>query len=509
MSRAKPQPPPDLLRMNEALISKVNNLQLEMEQRLDERMEEGYAGLDWANRIDRDYLWIRTSGANAPQFRYMTKATIDMYSDQSHFMRVFNPLIKRIVTVKTQFTFALDFSITSQSLQTNIDAIKKNRLNRQAVFTHKAITDIDGELLESGNVYLAIWKDMDPVRIRGWPNNEITDIITDGEDTSRPLFYIRKWQGDNGKENKMAYPSIFAFPKDIPNSKTEIKYLGESYKVDATIHVYHISTKKPLRAKFALTELVAACRWAKPHERFLEDFAAIVSAYRKYTHMMTTKGGAGQAAAIKAQMQGNTEYMGTPLQSNPPGSMIVAPEGNELKVIDAGSGKLVGPEHSRYYLIMVSAASDVPETYLTMDPSTGNLATAKEISPVFINMIQERQTLWKETFIDVFEFILDSTDFEVSFPPIRDNLQAYVDAINKFAKDNTGQWTGALDAKDYVAAAYESLEWKAPDEEKLTLLAANIEGAAGESATPPGTDQALTQLAQAAQGLMEAAKKKA
>jgi len=72
-----------------------------------EHLTEALTDLDWANRIDRDYLWIRTSGANAPQFRYMTKDTIDMYADIADFMYVYNPLVKRVVDVKSQFTLPL------------------------------------------------------------------------------------------------------------------------------------------------------------------------------------------------------------------------------------------------------------------------------------------------------------------------------------------------------------------------------------------------------------------
>lgn len=500
--------PDPLVKMNEELMIRYNNLALEMEQRMDDagQLSESLSDLDWANRVDRDYLWIRTSGANAPQFRYMTKETIDMYADIAQFMTVYNPLIKRVIDVKTQFTFAMDYGVTSESEQESIDEILKDNLNYQSFFGHQAITDIDGELQKAGNVFIAIWPDKQ--QVRAWSNYEIRDIVTDPEDAARPIFYLRSWLDDAGKEHRKAYLSVFADPaKDMPADKTAVSHLGTTYEIDTETVVYHMCTRKGIKQKFALSELVAVCRWAKPHEKYLEDFAAIVSALRKYSHLMTTKGTAAQTNAISAQFRGNTSQMGTPLQSNPAGSMVVAQEGNDLKVVDAGSGKIVGIEGARSFLLMVSAASGVPETYLTMDPSTGNLATAKQISPVFIMLIQDRQTAWKNAITVIFRVLLESDKFEVSFPPIRDNIDAYVANMNAFARTNQGVWTGALKAEDYIKAAYEALEWKAPPKEEIEAMAATLETSSAAPEEVPGMDGGLNAIAQAAVELKEAISK--
>lgn len=493
----------------EQLTRMNNNLALQIEEFTSSRMTESLSDLDWANRIDKDYLWIRASGANAPQFRYMTKETIDMYADIANFMYVYNPLINRVVTVKTSFTFALDYTITAKDpegdIGKKINAILKDKLNRQAIFTHKAITEIDSELLRTGNVFIAVWVKNNPINISAWSNYEIRQVVTDKDNANRPLFYIRQWLDDEGKQHTKAYPSMFATDKDIPGGKMKLTYLGTDYEIDRSVVVYHVCGKKPLKAKFALTELVAPCRWAKPHEKFLEDFGAIVTAIRTYTSMMITKGGPQQVSALSAQFVSDADhYTGTGTETNPLGSMIVASEGNEYKIIDAGSGKIVGPQDSRYFLLMVSAASGVPETYLTMDPSTGNLATAKEISPVFITLIQERQTAWKEALTDIFEYILESDEFEVSFPPIRDNLQAYIDNVNKIARKPDGSWSGAVRGKDYVKAGHEALEWKLPPDEEVDAMGAAVEAGSTVEPEPPGMDAGLDAIAQAATELKEA-----
>jgi len=514
MTKKKQEAAPDpLVKMHEELMIKYNNLSMEMEERFREGgklSESTYSDLDWQNRIDRDYLWVRTSGAENNQFKFMTKEIIDMYADMVDYMYVYSPLVGRVVKVKSQFTFALDFSITSQT-NGQVEKIQKG-LNKQAVFSHKAIVAIDKSLMRSGNVFFAIWKDKQ--QIRAWPNREIRDIVLDKDDSDRPLFYIRTWQDQDGKSHKKAYPSIYTLPTEIPKDKMLLSYAGNTYEVDTSITVYHMTEEKDLKTKFALSPLISTCRWTKPHEKFLEDFAAIVAAYRKYSHMMTTKGGAAQVSALSGQFAGNQSYMGTALQSNPAGSMVIASEGNELKTIDAGSGKIIGIEGARSLLMNICAASGVPETYLTMDPSTGNLATAKEISPVFIMLIQERQTAWKDAFEEIFEYMLESSDFEVSFPPIRDNVNAYIDNVNKLAFDNAGNWKGTFRAKDYIKASHEALEWKLPDdaelEELVTAFEEKVEAVPEEPATtnPFAPGNPLDNIAIAAQELAEAVRLK-
>jgi hypothetical protein len=186
---------------------------------------------------------------------------------------------------------------------------------------------------------------------------------------------------------------------------------------------------------------------------------------------------------------------------------------------DAGSGKIIGIDGARSFLLMVSASSGVPETYLTMDPSTGNLATAKEISPIFVMMIQERQTAWKNALTVIFRSMLESDDFEVSFPPIRDNINAYIQNVNNIATlGHAGRWAGTMTAKDYIKAAYEALEWKLPDDATLNALVASLDEMTGVppfgvmgGASPPfgdGTDQGLNEIAKAAQELKEAIRQK-
>lgn len=465
------------------------------------------AGTDWAFRLERDRGWVLANGATIEALRRIQKSDIDMYHDLATFAYIFNPLIKSAVNIKTRWTFAKMCNISSEveANQKIIDAVTKDPLNKNAFFSKQAIREIDHELQKGGNIYPAIHMYSDPVGVRVISSYEITDIVSDPDDADKPMYYCRSWTTESGAMETRAYPSIFN-----DNPEAEIKApSGTLFKVDPEIVVYHMHTAKSLKQKWALSELTAARPWAQAHAQFLEDYGAVVAAYRKYSHMMTTKGGASQVTALSNQFKGNQSAMNTPLQSNPAGSMVVASEGNELKVIDAGSGKMVGLSDSRTFLLQVCADTGVPDTLLVGDSNNGNLATATALEGPFGILIEDRQSDWQCTLEMVFTRILGNPEFDVSFPPLRSNVAAYITAVNNVATLNqAGNWAGTVKAKDYIKAVHEVMEWKLPEEADLDEMAAAIEEKAARQPETPGIDNGLNQIAMAANGLTQATKGK-
>jgi len=463
------------------------------------------AGTDWSFRLQRDRGWVLANGATIEAMRRIQKSDIDMYHDLATFAYIFNPLIKAAVNVKTRWTFAKQFNISSEvdANQAIIDAVTKDPLNKNAFFSKQAIREIDHELQKGGNIYPAIHMYSDPVGVRVISSYEIVDIISDPDDADKPMYYCRSWTTESGEMRQKAYPSIF---NDSPEAEIKAPS-GALFKVEPEIIVYHMHTAKSLKQKWALSELTAARPWAQAHAQFLEDYGAVVAAYRKYAHMMTTKGGAAQVTALSNQFKGNQDAMHTPLQSNPAGSMVVASEGNELKVIDAGSGKMVGLSDSRTFLLQVCADTGVPDTLLVGDSNNGNLATATALEGPFGILVEDRQSDWQCTLEMIFGHILGNNEFEVSFPPLRANVAAYITAVNNVATLNqAGNWAGTVKAKDYIKAVHEVMEWKLPEDDVVDEMAAAIEEKAAQKPETPAIDNGLNQIAMAANGLMNATK---
>ena len=159
---------------------------------LSDKLEESAASslFDW--RIARDQKWSLISGRAMDAF---TKKSIDDYASISEFYYIFNPLIKRVIDVRTLFTFARGFDISSddQVIQEKyLDPILKDPYNKEAFTSQMAQDCNDKTLQKGGNLFIAVYKKARPISIRIIPAEEIAEIIYDENDGYKPLFYKRQ-----------------------------------------------------------------------------------------------------------------------------------------------------------------------------------------------------------------------------------------------------------------------------------------------------------------------------
>jgi hypothetical protein len=173
--------------------------------------ESAESDYSWISRINQDRQWVMFSGASSPQFRFITKPIVDIYSDMATYLYTFNPLIRRAVSVKTLFTFIRMFSVISKTKtkQAIIDTIIKDPLNQQAFFSKQAIDEADGELQRTGNLFIAVYRREDPMQVRVFCTYEITNIINDPGDAARPLFYVRDYIDENNTRQTKYYDALW------------------------------------------------------------------------------------------------------------------------------------------------------------------------------------------------------------------------------------------------------------------------------------------------------------
>jgi len=217
--------------------------------------------------------------------------------------------------------------------------------------------------------------------------------------------------------------------------------------------------------------------------------------------MFTTTGGNAQVSALSTQF--HHEQHGH--HKGQVGNQIIASEGNDFKVVDAGSSKIVGPADSRFYLLQICASTGVPENLITGNPQTGNRASASELTTNFLPSIEERQTAWADTFKMVFSRILGNPDFEISFPPLRSqDALSYLQSLCNTATlgSGTGILAGIIQPIDVIKAAYESLDLKLPDEATVDTMAADLLDKVNQD---PTMAAAVERLAAAATKLQEVA----
>lgn len=458
-----------------------------------ENLKEGYADGSWDSRLNLDRHWLLVSGYQ--QHRVIQKADVDLYHDLLNYGYQFSPLIKGAIDIKTRYTFGLSFNITSQNNKNKsiIDAIKNDPKNRLSVFGAQALIEADHELQKGGNIFFAIWMKTNPVQVRVWSSYEIVDVITDPNDADLPMFYIRSWVDNGGKQHTKAYPSVF-------NTKYAgiVNLDGVTAQVDKDVIVYHMAEGRGLKQKWALSPLTSALPWNRAYEGFLLDFAAVVQMIRKYTSMFTTKGGDAQVSALGSQFRRDQHGPHTV------GNQLIATEGNEFKVVDAGSSKIVGPGDSRHYLMQFCTSTGVPENLLTGNPQIGNRASAQELTTNFLPLIEERQTAWTGTFRAIFSLILGNVDFEISFPPLRsqDALTYLQGLISTATLGNpSGGLAGVIRPVDLITAIYESLDLNLPNDTIVDEMVASLLDKMNQD---PDMSAAIDRLAVAASRLQEA-----
>ena len=121
---------------------------------------------------------------------------------------------------------------------------------------------------------------------------------------------------------------------------------------------------------------------------------------------MVSKNKTGVLAA-KAKL--STTLSSSQSETNPPpvtGSTIHTTEGSKLEPIKT-SGATTKAEDGDKLVHMVSAATGIFFHYLTGDPSTGNLATAKSMERPMELMFKDRQQLWIDVYTNILNYVID------------------------------------------------------------------------------------------------------
>lgn len=324
-----------------------------------------------------------------------------------------NPIVKRGVEVQRLYVWGQGMSVTAHQpeIQSVINAFNDDVKNQVELTSHQARMHKEIEQQVTGNTFFVFFVNSltGQIRVRSIPFEEIVDIICDPEDAKTPWYYVRSWSQTNfdtaggaiSTTTKRAYYPDWRYnpvvkPQTINNAP-----------VMWNAPVHHLKTGAFANWKFGVSEIYAAIDWARAYKEFLEDWASIVRAYRKFAFQLTTPGGKSGIAAAKAKLGTTLATGGTGAETNPPpvaGSTFIAGDGVNLTPVRT-SGATVAAEDGRRLLLMVAAATGLPETFFG-DVSVGTLATASSMDRPTELMMVDRQTLWKDEHQAIYEFVL-------------------------------------------------------------------------------------------------------
>ncbi len=367
-------------------------------------MQERLAALEWT----LETMDWRLLSAQADQ--EFSRQGLNTITEFSRIMAVKNPLVKRGVTVQRLYVFGQGFTVRAEepALDEALTAFYDDPKNAVEL-SQQELSAKEVELQVSGNLFFCLFvnRTSGRVRVRTVPFEEVQDVVCDPNDAKTPWYYRRVWTENSidlvtgaqeVRSREAYYPDWRYDPVSKPERIGALPVMWES-------PIFHVKVGSFSSWKFGLSEVYASIDWAKAYKEFLEDWASIVRAYRRFAFQLSQPGGKSAVMAAKSKLASSVGNDGTITNPAPVvGSTFVAGENVKLEAVRT-SGATVSAEDGRRLLLMVAASLNLPETFFG-DASVGSLATAKSLDrPTELGM-KDRQSLWADTLNAIHDFVL-------------------------------------------------------------------------------------------------------
>jgi hypothetical protein len=340
-----------------------------------------------------------------------------------------NPLINRPVTLQAFYVWGQGVQISGHNDAINgvIQRFLDDPKNQAELTGHQARADKEIELQVTGNLFLVFFTNTRTgrVRVRSIPADEVADIITNPDDAKEPWYYKRTWtvQGfDPGAGGTLNEIRTAYYPDWRYQPPTRIAAI-DGQPVHWDTPVYHRKVGGLPDMRFGLPETYQALDWARAYKDFLTDVATLMRAYSRFAGKLTTKGGPKGVAAAKTKL-GTTLGANNGSEANPPpatGSIFIGSDQVDYTPFNL-RGASISPEDGRRLLLMVAAATGLPEFFFG-DANVGNHATAKTLDRPTELKFKDRQTFWADTFDAILQYVIDRAAL-ASNGPIKGTLGA-------------------------------------------------------------------------------------
>lgn len=367
-------------------------------------LEERLAALEMALESDG---WRLLAGGSDQEF---SRQGLGQISELARVFYLKNPIIQRSVDVKRLYVWGQGWMVKAADpeIQIVLDSFLYDTKNIDVVGSHEARQQLEIELQTDGNLFFAFFVNQvtGRVRVRTIPFADVQEVIYNPDDAKEPWYYKRVWaetRYDMGNGIPATVQRVAYYPdwRYSPTAK-EQSIGGAPIRWD--VPVYHIKVGGFSNWRFGVPEVYDTLDWARAYKEFLEDWASITRAYRRFAFQLTTPGGKTAVAAAKAKL--NTG-LASGTETNPapiPGSTFIASDGANLQPVRT-SGATVSAEDGRRLLLMVAAGSGLPETFFG-DAAVGTLATAKSLDRPTELQFSDRQQLWRDIFLGMFDYVL-------------------------------------------------------------------------------------------------------
>jgi hypothetical protein len=368
-----------------------------------------------------DTGWMRQSLAGEREFSRDGLAKMIRIARLSYLK---NPLIHNGVEVQSHYVWGQGCSISAKSGPVNdvVQAFLDYRQNAVELTGHAARLMKERQLQVESNLFFVLFTNVSTgfVRIGSINVDEIIEIIKNPDNKNEAWFYKRSWTrrdvdpviGTTTTKSQQAYYPDWRY---TPTAKPKT-FGGLAVNWDAP--VYHLKTGGIGDMDFGVPEIYSAIDWARAVKEDLENYASIHRALARFAWNLKTKGGAAAVAAAKGKLATTLVSDGSRMEGNPPpvaGSTFIGSDGADLQPVKT-AGATSGPDEGRRLWLMASAGLGLPETMMSGDVSTGNLATAKSLDRPTELKMSNRQTLWADVNNDIIAYVIDQAAISANGP---------------------------------------------------------------------------------------------
>jgi hypothetical protein len=365
-------------------------------------LQERLAALEFAMESAE---WRVVSAQGDQEF---SRGGLTSVTEISRLMFLKNPMIKRGVLVKRDYVFGQGWAIHAQepAIQATIDAFLYDQKNDDVFGSHEARLQLEIELQTDGNWFFCFFINAvtGQLRIRTISFDQIDDVLYNPDDSKEPWYYLRRWTETRVNMSDGSTEAVVraAFYPDWRYKPTaQPKHIGD-WPVYWDRPLYHVKVGGFSNWKFGISEIYDAIDWARAYKSFLEDWASIVRAYRKFAFQLTAPSSKA-VSGIRGKIGNGSEANGNAVAPPITGSIFAATEGYNLQAVKT-SGATVSADDGRRLQLMVAASFGLPETFFG-DASVGSLATAESLDRPTELMMQNRQQLWRDVTLNIINFV--------------------------------------------------------------------------------------------------------
>lgn len=344
-----------------------------------------------------DAGWIRLGGHEGRSF---SREALNKIARTARVMYLWNPLIRRAVNLRGYYTWAqgVDISVQDEAANAIIQEHINNPDNSEDLYGDNARMETDEELHSSGNVFSVLFTaPSGRVNIRSIPAEQVTRIVRNPDDIRDVWYYERRWvDGESGREHVRMYPDVLYRPVKLPGT-------FEGKQVEWNAPIAHLKAGGQKFSAFGVPETYPALDWVRAHKDFLEDWSSLTKALTRFAWQITAEDPAAAAADFASTFGGDAFG-----ETNPPptaGSVFFADEGASISAIPK-VGATPTVQDARELRLMVAAAMDLPDTFLSGDVDVGNHATSRSLDRPTEMMIRSRQSRWADYLRRILNYVL-------------------------------------------------------------------------------------------------------